>query len=272
MIRTTFTLVAALAAFAPLLSAQDQKPPRKPPLKPVATRATEAEVPWFFQVGMVTDPELTLPDLDGKARSLQDYRGQTLVISFWNQDCPWSVKADPKLKALWAKYADQKTKKGERKIEFVAIDASFEKLGQEGAIEKIRTYAKKAELPFPILLDREFVAATRFRASTTPHVFVIDRTGVLIYSGAIDDDPKGEKKGEEVKHYLVDAVQKAMQPARELKTTETKPFGCRIKHKRVPRPLPAAGAGTKGKAAEKKREKKPTDGGEDPPATERSGG
>jgi peroxiredoxin len=261
MIRTFLPLLAALIAFAPGLPAQDRKPPRKP----IRLRTVEEKVPWFYRVSRPTDPELTLPDIDGKKYRFGDLRGRTVVVSFWNPKGPWSVKADAKLKALDERYGKLRDKEGRRSVVFLAIDSAFDDfLEGDKPYAEIRKYVEKAKIPYPILIDREFIAATRFRAVTTPHVFVIDSNGYLRYSGDLDNDPKGEKEEGEVEHWLDDAIDASVHLGKMIRITETKPFGDRIQHKQVKRPMPIT-PGTE-KPDSRKRGEEGT-----PPAEDESG-
>ena len=75
--------------------------------------------------------------------------------------------------------------------------------------------------------------ADRFKAQTTPHIFVIDEMGVLQYAGAPDNDADGSKKkaGEPVAHYAADAID-AVLAGKKPETQTTKPKGCSIKRVR----------------------------------------
>jgi len=91
----------------------------------------------------------------------------------------------------------------------------------------IRKYAKEAEVPYPILIDRKNVVADRFGAETTPHIYVIDAKGVVRYTGGVDDDPRGQK-GDDAKRYVAEALD-AVLGGREVAMKTSPPFGCTIK-------------------------------------------
>ena len=187
-----------------------------------------------YAIGEKVDPKISLKDLDGKAWTLGDFQktaereGKVVVIDFWSIDCPVSVAYETRMKKLAKACADQG-------VVFLAIDSNHTELdeGAEDPYARIRTYAKKAEVAFPILIDKGNVVADRFGGKTTPHIFVIDREGVLQYNGGVDDDSKmaKEKAGEEVQRYADNAIA-AVLAGKKPDPATTKPQGCSIK--RVP--------------------------------------
>ena len=82
--------------------------------------------------------------------------------------------------------------------------------------------------PSHVLLDASGEVGHMFAAKTTPHMFVIDKDGVLRYDGAIDSSPRG---GGNVENYLADAVD-AVMAGKTVATPKTKPYGCSVKYKK----------------------------------------
>ena len=237
--KRTFRLLALL----PLLSltafpahAQDkgkktpapsQTPPaKKPEAKPTEKKPAEAaHKPG--SVGSEVDAAITLNDTTGKAHAFKDYRGKVVVIDFWSMD-PASEGYSKRL----AEMADELGKKG---VAFLAIDPNSADLaGSEAeAGKKIEEYAHKNGITFPILLDKEGQVARKFAAKTTPEVIVVDAKGVIRYSGAIDDDPKGEK-ADKATHYLRSAIE-AVMAGKDVANPTTTPNGTPIAaHEKAP--------------------------------------
>ena len=117
--------------------------------------------------------DFSLPDLEGKDHHLSDYRGQTVVLNFWSCECPHSERADLALMAMKNQWA--------REAVFVAI-ASNRNESRE-SIQKVSTEHK---LPL-LLTDAHHLVADLYEAVTTPHLFLIDPSGILRYRGALDD-------------------------------------------------------------------------------------
>ncbi|MEW6073776.1 MAG: redoxin domain-containing protein [Planctomycetota bacterium] len=199
----------------------------------------EEEVPKVFQVDKPVDLSLALPALDGKVHTLKQYLGKTVVVDFWSIACPISIAYEGRMKALYARYKD------DPQVVLLAIDANHTELAPgEDPYARIKKYVADEKIPFPILIDAGNVVADRFGAQTTPHVFVIDAKGYLRYAGAVDDDPGGKKKPEEVKQWAADAIA-ALRAGEPVAVKTTKPVGCTIK--RVPKETKADPPAEKGK-------------------------
>jgi peroxiredoxin len=166
-------------------------------------------------------PEFTLQDTNGKAHSLSGFKGKEAVLIWTNPDCPFvqrHAKAGT-VAALAAKYAD----KG---VAFVQIDSTSPDKG--GTAERAKAAAAGLPASLPMLLDPAGAAGRAFGAKTTPHVFIVDKAGKLVYQGAIDNDPRGALADADKVDYVsrtLDAVL-AGQP---VATPSTKPYGCSVK-------------------------------------------
>jgi hypothetical protein len=86
-----------------------------------------------------------------------------------------------------------------------------------------RKKAKEAGFTHRIVVDHGNLLSDRFGATTTPHCFVVDKTGKLAYAGALDNDLSGEK-GAEAKVYVRDAAE-ALLAGKEVEVKETRPYG-----------------------------------------------
>ncbi len=216
------TAIALFGLVAQPLVAQGQE---KKDEKPVETPKEK-----FYKVGSTVDEKLTLTDLDGKQITFKDLRDKVVLIHFWSKDCPYEIVADPKFTALEKRWADKKD------VVIVAINANATEIGEAVPAEKpgyqaIREHMKKKQLAFPVYADHGNKVADLFNAQSTPHCFVLDKEGVIVYAGALDDDPKGEK-GETAKNYARDAVEATLE-GKEVTTKETKSYGCGIKKVRA---------------------------------------
>lgn len=174
------------------------KPPAKAPEKPVKPAEKPAEKPPErheskpFAIGSEVDAALAMTDVSGKAINMKDLRGKIVVVQFWSTS---SNAYDKRIAALATEYAA----KG---VTFVAIDADKADCDDT---KKLQEAITKAGITFPVVADKNAAFADRFGAQTSSHAFVIDAKGMLRYSGAIDDDPKGEK-GDKATHHLKGAL------------------------------------------------------------------
>jgi peroxiredoxin len=173
-------------------------------------------------------PAFTLPDAKGKPRSLADFKGKVVVLEWNNQECPYVKKhyGAGNMQKLQKDY----TKKG---VVWLSINSSAE--GKQGHVTGPEGAAKMKELkasPSFLLLDPEGTVGKLYGAKTTPHMYVIDKEGVLRYNGAIDSnssaDPADIAQAEPWAASAIDAVLAGGKPAK----SSTKPYGCSVKYKK----------------------------------------
>ncbi|MFC1557286.1 redoxin domain-containing protein [candidate division KSB1 bacterium] len=171
----------------------------------------------IYEVGKkVTD--FTLKDLDGKEYSLHkllkkdDVKG--VVFMFTSIQCPVSNACDTRYKELAAQFQ-------EKGIVFLAINSN-----KTESVEAIRSEHSKRNYNFPILKDWNNVIADRFGAEFTPHTYLVDKEGTLIYKGRIDDNHRRENM---VKENTLGMVVDEYLGGKDLTYTETKSNGCTIK-------------------------------------------
>lgn len=216
--KTISIRVAALCGlFALPVLAQDK--PKQVPASAPATAEKSA-----YKLGSVVDEKLVLTDLDGKAMSFKDLRGKVVAIHFWSSTCPYEIVADPKVQALEERWKDQKD------VVVLAINSNATEIGAERPSDNyaaIREAMKKKGLTNRVFADHGNKLADLFHATNTPHCFVLDREGKVVYMGGLDDDPKGDK-GEATQQYLRDAVEATL-AGKEVAVKESKPYGCGIK-------------------------------------------
>jgi thiol-disulfide isomerase/thioredoxin len=174
--------------------------------------------PSPIAVGSVVPSDVTLTDIYGKTHSLVDYRGKVVFIHFWSIVCPYEKLAEPKCIEIQKTYAD----KG---IVEIAINANQGELRGDGGAPyaSLRDHVEKAGVNFLVTVDPGNKITDVLGGQSTPHCFVIDREGMLRYSGALDDDPRGAK-GASAVSYVRDAID-AILAGKPIATTTTKPYG-----------------------------------------------
>ncbi len=156
-------------------------------------------------------PEFELPGLDGKKHRLNDYRGRIVIVNFWSCECPHSERTDRAILALFAQWRD--------KVVMLSIAAN-----RSESIQSVAQAAKTRRLPI-VLIDAQQVVADLFEAQTTPHVFVIDRGGILRYRGSVDDVTFRQRTPS---RFFLDEAVEALLEERSPSLTETPAFGCAI--------------------------------------------
>lgn len=213
--RTTgITILLAVAVSATLL-AEDITTPGEPPV----------EVENFATVGEDA-PEFSLNNAEGKEISLSDYSGKYVVLEWVNFDCPFVKKhyRSNNMQGLQATYT-------EKDVVWLSICSSAP--GKQGffADEELALRIKEEKSgATSYLVDADGIVGRLYEAKTTPHIFIIDPEGVLVYAGAIDDVKS--TKAEDIEG-AVNYVQTTLDAALANKVIEissTKSYGCAVKY------------------------------------------
>jgi thiol-disulfide isomerase/thioredoxin len=178
--------------------------------------AVRAQAP-ALQIGAPVPGDLTVTDIDGKEHGLASYRGKIVFVHFWSIVCPYEKLAEPKCIDLQKTY-------GDKGVVQIAINANQGELASGGATHaNLRDHVAQAGVNFLVTVDPGNKLSDRFGGKSTPHCFVIDKQGVLRYSGALDDDPRGTK-GAQAKGYVRDAID-ALLAGKDVPVATTEPYG-----------------------------------------------
>ena len=170
-------------------------------------------------------PDFTLHDIDGKMVKLSDFKGKIVVLEWINEGCPF-VKGhynDGNMPSLQKKYTAQG-------VIWLTINSTrpdhpeaFNATASKEALTNWNAHATAN------LMDEERTVGHLYEAKTTPHMFVIDKEGLVRYQGAIDDDRSAGGGKNATENYISQAVD-ALIAGKEVATTTTKPYGCSVKY------------------------------------------
>ncbi|MEX2219499.1 MAG: thioredoxin family protein [Phycisphaerales bacterium] len=165
-------------------------------------------------------PGFELKDTDGKTVKLSDYKGKVVVLEWFNPECP-IVVGHYKMQTM-QKTQDQFKGKG---VVWLAINSGAP--GQQGAgLEKNADARTKWKMAQPVLIDESGTVGRAYGAKTSPHMYVIDAKGTLVYNGAIDD---GNGRSEAKTNYAANAIEAALK-GETVSPAETRPYGCPVKY------------------------------------------
>ncbi len=172
-------------------------------------------------------PEFTLPAASGKTVSLKDYQGKIVVLEWLNHGCPFVRKHydSQNMQTLQKKYTAQG-------VVWLSIISSAE--GKQGHVDASGAQAdakKNDSHASEILLDAAGTVGRLYGAKTTPHMYVINQSGVLVYQGAIDDKASAEKADVAGAHNYVAAALDATLKGEKVALASTKAYGCSVKYK-----------------------------------------
>jgi peroxiredoxin len=172
-------------------------------------------------------PNFKGTDSNGVTHNLSQYRGKYVVLEWANKGCPYDQKhyLSGNMEALQKQWTD----KG---VVWLSVLSSAP--GEQGNVspEEENQYLKKMKAtPTAALLDADGTIGRLYQAKTTPHMFVIDPNGKLIYQGAIDDKATTDQADVKTAHnYLNDALNSAM-AGKPVPVATTRPYGCSVKYK-----------------------------------------
>lgn len=171
-------------------------------------------------------PDFTATDSNGKTQKLSDYAGKFVVLEWTNRGCPYTQKQYnsgnmQKLQHEW-------TAKGV--VWLTVVSSAPGKQGYVTAPEE-NAYVKQVNAdPTAVILDPDGTLGHLYDAKTTPHMFVINPQGMLIYNGAIDDKPTTDVADiSGARNYVSLALDEAMS-GKAVGIGTSRPYGCSVKY------------------------------------------
>jgi len=172
-------------------------------------------------------PDFTLTDTDGKTHRLSDYKGKYVVLEWVNHGCPYVMKHydSNNMQSLQKKWTKED-------VVWLSVCSSAEgKQGYMTTAEWKTTIDEKGSASTAVLLDESGQVGHLYSAQTTPHMYILNPDGNLIYHGAIDDKPSHKSstlKG--AKNYVTAALTESM-GGKPVSVPVTKSYGCSVKYK-----------------------------------------
>lgn len=171
-------------------------------------------------------PDFTGIDSQGIKHSLSQYKGKTVVLEWTNHDCPYVKKHYNS--GNMQKLQNNATANG---IVWLSIISS--KPGKQGHVSGEQadelTQSRNAA-PTAVILDVTSEIGLMYGAKTTPHMYIIDKTGQLVYMGGIDNIPsKDEDDIAGAKNYVRAALD-SMAAGKTIEDSITRPYGCSVKY------------------------------------------
>lgn len=200
-------VLLALVALSPACSSSSA-------ITPVATA----------QLGQAA-PDFSLKGLDGATHTLGQHRGKTVVLEWFNPGCPFvqhAHGAGGPLDGMAAKAT------ADGSVVWLAINSGAPGKQGHGA-DTNKQAATDWKLSHPVLLDEDGRVGHLYGAMTTPHMYVVDPNGVLVYRGGLDNAPMGRAEGQAPVKYVENALAD-VKAGRPVALAETKPYGCSVKY------------------------------------------
>jgi len=158
--------------------------------------------------------------VDGKTVAFQPADGNLKVVVFTCNQCPYAKAFEPRIIEIAKRFEA-------RGVRFYAVNPNDDARFDIETLANMKARATEKEYPFPYLKDGDSATARAYGARVTPHVFVVDGTGVVRYRGYVDDSAKPEDRKTTG---LTDALNSLL-TGRDVANNDTRAFGCTIKWK-----------------------------------------
>src|ERR1700689_5866839 len=184
--------------------------------------------PWLIAAAKVGDaaPDFTATARSGKTYRLSSNLGKFVVLEWHNNGCPFVGKQynSGNMQRL------QKQWTGQGVAWFTILSSGPGQQGYETASEENEFLAKEQAAPTAALLDPSGAIGRLYDAKTSPHMFVINPQGVVIYDGAIDDKPTTDVEDVPTATNYVNLALEQSIAGKQVETPTTRPYGCSVKH------------------------------------------
>ena len=171
-------------------------------------------------------PDFTLEAADGETHSLSDFEGKYVVLEWLNFECPFVGKhyGSGNMQALQEKYTDEGV------VWLSIVSSAPGKQGYYPPKEMIEQKKRHNGNMTAILMDPDGEIGKTYGATVTPHMYVINPDGELVYRGGIDDKPTTDEADIEGATNYVDRTLAAVMNGEEVSPKQAKPYGCTIKY------------------------------------------
>ena len=171
-------------------------------------------------------PNFKAADVNGKAVTLSALRGRTVVLEWNNPQCPF-------VKKHYDSGNMQRTQAAARKdgVLWLTINSSAPgKQGHMNGAEAKQFVAKAGAKPSDYLLDASGAVGRAYDAKTTPHMFIVNKAGTLVYAGGIDDKPTSRPADIKGARNHVLAALSEIKAGKKVSVPTSRPYGCSVKY------------------------------------------
>jgi peroxiredoxin len=172
-------------------------------------------------------PDFTATDSNGKTVRLSDFKGKIVVLEWTNDGCPFVQKH-------YSSHNMQSLQKDETSKGIVWLSIVSSAPGSQGYVtgpEANELTQSRGASPTAVLLDPEGTVGHLYDARTTPHMFIVNKDGILVYMGGIDDKPTANPADiANAKNYVRAALDEVM-AGKPVQSAVTRPYGCSVKYK-----------------------------------------
>ena len=191
----------------------------------IATIALASPVAAAQKTGAIAQ-DFKLTDVNGKTVQLSQFRGKTVVLEWHNPGCPFVSKH-------YDSGNMQATQKAARQQGAVWLTINSGAKGKQGHMtgaEAKALIAKQNIQSSNYLFDTKGLVGKAYDAKTTPHMYIIDGAGILVYQGGIDDKPTANPADIKLARNHVLAALSEMKSGDKVSVAQSRPYGCSVKY------------------------------------------
>lgn len=170
--------------------------------------------------------DFKLTDVNGKTVQLSQFRGRTVVLEWHNPGCPFVSKHY----GSGNMQATQKAARDQGAVWLTINSGAKGKQGHMTGAEAKALIARQDIQSTSYLLDTRGLVGKAYGARTTPHLYIIDGSGILVYQGGIDDRPTANPADiKEARNHVLAAL-KEMKAGDKVSVAQSRPYGCSVKY------------------------------------------
>jgi peroxiredoxin len=168
-------------------------------------------------------PDFTGTDINGKTVKLSDYKGKIVVIESYNSDCPYcnNQYRSGAMQSLQKDLADKGV------VWLLVNSVSPKNPSHRTADQAKQEWTDRKIVATAWLDDSDGTIGHLYSMKTTPHMFVVNKDGTLVYDGAIDNMADPQHDPRTANNYVRDAVNEVLD-GKPVTTSKTKPYGCAV--------------------------------------------
>jgi peroxiredoxin len=170
-------------------------------------------------------PDFTGTDINGKTIKLSDYKGKIVVIESYNSDCPFCNNHY----TTGAMQGLQNDLAAKGVVWLIVNSVNPNHPSHRTPEQAKKELADKKIVATAWIDDSSGTVGHLYGMKTTPHMFVVDKAGTLVYDGAIDDKPTPNHDPKTARNYVREAVD-ALLDGKPVEVSQTKPYGCSVKY------------------------------------------
>lgn len=171
-------------------------------------------------------PNFKVADTNGKPVTLSDFRGKTVVLEWSNPECPF-------VKKHYSSGNMQKAQAAAARDGVVWLTINSSAPGKQGHMNggQAKSFVAKAGArPAAYLLDPRGVVGKVYDAKTTPHMYIVNKAGTLVYAGGIDDKPTPNPADVTSARNHVLAALSELKAGKPISVATSRPYGCSVKY------------------------------------------